>query len=201
MKKISRAFVFNAFFLLLMSCNGSSNKVVKTEETLEKAISNSQQSKIIENKIFLGFRFGMTEKQVISHLDSLVSSKKVYRNEEGAYQYDFITDSGLILKTTFNADYHKGELYKMVYLMRGDLTAKYAAMVAHTFHKTGYKGFIKDDALGDTKFTYVKDNIIVYFDNPAFTEMVYENSPISKLVEEERKVELEKKVNSTKSDF
>src|SRR5690554_4739874 len=90
--------------MMLWGCSSSSEG--KKEEELKQAIEQAQQSGIIETDLFLGFKFGMTEKDVENHFDQLVKEEKVYLTSTRKYQYDYDTESGFTYELSFIPSFH-----------------------------------------------------------------------------------------------
>ena len=77
-------------------------------------------------------------------------------------------------------------------------------MVFGIFKKANpnYSWYIVKNILGDDVYTSISHNLIVTFEKFAGeSAMIYENAPISLLKEKEEKIENEKKIRNTLSDF
>ena len=70
--------------LILFGCNlkqNESNNDERADEELRTAKKNAEESEIVVDTVFLGLKFGMSEKEVKKHLKQLVSSKKLYLSD------------------------------------------------------------------------------------------------------------------------
>ena len=198
---MNKLILLSVIMLLLFSCNQESDRKNKAESDLSEAVSIAEKSEIIETKTFLGFEFGMTEKEVVSYLSKLKKEGKVYLNSSNSFQYDF-TFNGMDINLNFVPEYYEGKLYKMIYPAdmwgAGGLGIHVFLMQAFRDTRDGFKSHINNDVMGDTFYTNIKDNLIITFEN---SRMIYENAPISKLAkqkDEELKIE---KSNESKSEF
>jgi hypothetical protein len=179
------------------------------ESELEAATTNAENSLVTETKCFLDFEFGMTELEVNNHLRRLHKEGKVYLNGSRDYQYDFSTNSGLVVQLNFAAEYFENKLYKMIFPSRVSTGSKgaqvflFGAFQDSRATKDNFKTYIlnyglwEDDVL-DTYYVAIKDNMIVTFNS---SEMTYENAPISKIAKRKRDENLDMKYRQSQSEF
>ncbi|MDL2230725.1 hypothetical protein LJB87_02930 [Alistipes sp. OttesenSCG-928-L06] len=197
--------------LLFTSCGsgGSSNSDEKKVAELETAIVSAEASAVVETEIFLGFKFGMSDKQLREHLDQLVNEGRVYIDEKGNYAYDFSTGQNVI-KFTFVPKYHDNKLYRLNFIMDNHgnsigTPSLNTVLAAKTFMETdrsGFRSFITEDILGDAVYTHVKNNLIICFDTPSKGgRMSYINAPVEKVVREQAQAQKNDNKNRTLSDF
>lgn len=207
MKKV--VFVLLAVFVLI-SCGGngsnSMKKAEKEEDKLEIAISNAENAEITEKEIFLGFRFGMSESQVDSLFEDLLSSNKIYTNSNGSYQYDFNTET-YNFHINFVPNYYDGELYEMLYPLTNTLmpSSKDYVFMALPFIRSErgktFEKFTTKDVLGDEVYTNIKGNLIVSFYSGAKAIMKYSNAPIAKIVSNIEEQKKQEKANESSLNF
>lgn len=194
-----------AFILFpFLSCNQQKQENIKqnkAESELSIAISNAEQSEIIENKAFLGFQFGMNKNEVNEHILKLKDEGKIYLNSSNQYQYDF-SFNGVDINLNFIPDYYEGKLYKMTYPAHlWDMVSSSEhvfLMTAFKDTRKGFKSYINKDVMGEEYYTNVKDNLIITFENSG---MVYENAPISKLAKHKKDEINKDKANKSNSEF
>lgn len=198
---MNKLILLSVIMLLLFSCNQESDRKNKAESDLSEAVSIAEKSEIIETKTFLGFEFGMTEKEVVSYLSKLKKEGKVYLNSSNSFQYDF-TFNGMDINLNFVPEYYEGKLYKMIYpadmWAAGGLGIHVFLMQAFKDARDGFKTHINNDVMGDTFYTNIKDNLIITFEN---SRMIYENAPISKLAKQKDEELKKEKSNESKSEF
>jgi len=198
--------VFVLTIMFLYSCNSKQNQEKQKEDKLSSAIENAQKSPIVETKLFLDFRFGMTEIEVESHLDSLLKIGKIFIDDSHKYKYEFTHESGLKYNLGFSPQYYDGRLYEMYYPIQSSVSSYDDLGYTVLFHsfmenKSDFKRFITKDSFGDPVYTNIKDNLIVIFEKTVKPFMIYENAPISKIAKEESdRIKKEKSKNSS-SEF
>ncbi|MEG2157005.1 MAG: hypothetical protein RRY07_04365 [Bacteroidaceae bacterium] len=205
MKKV--LFCLLAVFVLASCGNANKNKQTEKEKTkLETAVSNAENAEITETEIFLGFRFGMSEKQVDSLFTELFKAKKIYANRDGSYQCDFNTES-YDFNINFMPKYYNGELYEMLYPLTNTLMPSsndYVFMALPFIRSERGKSFDKfttKDVLGDEIYTNIKGNLIVSFYSGAKAMMKYSNAPIAKIVSNQEKQKQQDKANESSQNF
>jgi hypothetical protein len=202
MKKV--LFIF-AVSVVVFGCNNQQKKEEKEKKELAIAIENAQKSSIIETKLFLDFRFGMTESEVSVHLDSLVKIGKVYLKSDYTYQYDFTSEQGIKYFLTFVPNYYNGELYKMSYPIHSSLVYDKAGYIrlflSFMKNKKDFKRFTTSDISDSPVYTGIKDNMIVTFERTVNEVMIYENAPVSIIVENEDNSKKQDEYKKSSSDF
>lgn len=192
---------------LFTACSGGGNPTDKTDNLYKQALIEAQHADQTENELFLGFKFGMSEKEIRAHLEKLRKDGKVYVNDDSQFQYDFIHSSGLTLYFNFIPEYYEGILYEMAYPIRnsfGPSSGDYV-FVAGAFldseRMSGFSRFITKDILGEPIYTYTKGNLIITFENSGGAEMKYTNAPIAKIVKAGEESEKREKAKESYSDF
>lgn len=186
----------------VFSCQTKQKDQSQRNKDFETALSEAQNLVATEDTIFLNFRFGMSEKEVINHFNSLLKEKKVYL-KNNKYTYDFHT-SQTTLETKFEAEYFNDRLYKFILIFDSNNTSSgvYMFQVLNTFKEKalsdGYRLYIYENLLGETEYYYIKKNIVIQFSNIGSTaKMIYTNQPVIELINQEKK----KQEKSTISDF
>ena len=186
----------------IVSCQTKQRDQEQRNKEFEIALSEAQKEVISKDTIFLNFRFGMSEKEVINHFNSLLKEKKVYL-KNNKYTYDFHT-SKTTLETKFEAEYFNDKLYKFILIFDSDNMSSGVCMfqALNTFKEKalsdGYRLYIYENLLGETEYYYIKKNIVIQFSNIGSTaKMIYTNQPVIELINKEKK----KQEKSTISDF
>jgi hypothetical protein len=197
---MKKYYLFLAAGLLLAGCK---NTQKQKENELNEAIENAQKSPIVETKLFLNFRFGMTDSEVVMYLDSLTQIGKLYTNSERKYQYDFTSEYGSKYYITFLPLYYDNKLYKMKYFIESQLGDIGYLMLNLAFmdKSEGFKRFTTNDIFDDEVYIHIKSNLIVTFEKNSRNVMVYENAPISKLVEDEERQKENEEYKKSASEF
>ena len=186
----------------IVSCQTKQRDQEQRNKEFEIALSEAQKEVISKDTIFLNFRFGMSEKELINHFNSLLKEKKVYL-KNNKYTYDFHT-SKTTLETKFEAEYFNDKLYKFILIFDSDNMSSGVCMfqALNTFKEKalsdGYRLYIYENLLGETEYYYIKKNIVIQFSNIGSTaKMIYTNQPVIELINQEKK----KQEKSTISDF
>ena len=187
----------------IFSCQTKQRDQEQWNKDFEIALVEAQNESASEDTIFLNFRFGMSEKEVMNHFNSLLKEKKVYL-KDNKYTYDFHT-SQITLETRFEAEYFNSKLYKFILIFNGDNTMDGSLnmfQALNTFKEKalsdGYRLYIYENLLGETEYYYIKKNIVIQFSNIGSTaKMIYTNQPVIELINQEKK----KQEKSTISDF
>lgn len=110
MSKIAKLLIAISLLASFYSCNEetkSSWQIIEEKEDSELAKG------IINDTIFLGFYFGMTEEQVQDKFKELVKNGKISVNDKNEYQYDFSFDYPKKANANFIIEYFNGKLYQM----------------------------------------------------------------------------------------
>jgi len=195
------------FAILCCICSCTKSRVSE-QESLEDAILSAQTANQTENKLFLGLRFGMSEQQVIAHLDSLHKAGKIEVGDDGGYVYEFATEA-FPLMVSFVGHYHNDSLYVMDYILRpkdGFGTPKtstiFAAGVFSQTNTSGFKYFSTEDALGEAEYHFIKNNLIVrFYQGASVGFMSYINAPVEKRVDLIKESKKDQELQQTISDF
>lgn len=187
----------------IFSCQTKQRNQEQLNKDFEAALAEAQNEEASNDTIFLNFKFGMSEKEVMNHFNSLLKERKVYL-KDNKYTYDFHT-SQMTLKTKFEAEYFNGKLYKFILVFYGDNTMDgnlNMFQALNTFKEKasldGYRLYIYENLLGETVYYYIKKNIVIQFSNTGLTaKMIYTNQPVIELINQEKR----QKEESTISDF
>ena len=177
----------------IFSCQTKQRDQEQWNKDFETALVEAQNESASEDTIFLNFRFGMSEKEVMNHFNSLLKEKKVYL-KDNKYTYDFRT-SQITLETRFEAEYFNSKLYKFILIFNGDNTMDGSLnmfQALNTFKEKalsdGYRLYIYENLLGETEYYYIKKNIVIQFSNIGSTaKMIYTNQPVIELINQEKK--------------
>lgn len=208
MKAFLQALVFVVFMPALFSCISSNGKSedIKRKELLA-AIEQAEQSEQIENELFLGFKFGMTEKEVDDYLNQLVKEGKVYLNDTREYQYDYNNKSGITYYINFAPLYHDDKLYEITYPIKSSLipsSGDYIFMASDFIRSergTQFRLHITEDILGEAVYTCIKDNLVVEFKNTSTSVMKYINAPVERIVSDLKALENQERAKESSSEF
>ncbi|WP_258100813.1 hypothetical protein [Marinoscillum pacificum] len=102
--------------VMTFSCNLEQQKQAKANAAFELKVEQEINSGIRNDTIFLGYRFGMSEKEFISWTKKLIRDKKLYENENRQVAYKMTLDDNNFLATAeavFSPEYFEGKLYKL----------------------------------------------------------------------------------------
>lgn len=204
-----RNLLYMLFTVAILSCNNSSNSKLNTADELKRAIAESEKSPIMEKNLFLGFKFGMTEKELGEHATKLVEDNKLRHNDRNELVYDFNLDTG-VSETTIIPYVRDGLLYKIEF----ELTPIGLGSVSHAemtmlmalnaFREAnlgkGFKSYLETIA-GYDNYYFIKNNLIVKFSHGGTANMTYINAPVENASLDEYKSNLEESRNSTINDF
>lgn len=190
---------------------GCSSAVSSEDEAysqVEAAVAEAQGSGEVEEDIFLGFKFGMSEEQFMHHLGSLIDSGKVHTSGSGHYQYDLNHKTGLTLHLNFIPKYHGGKLYEVTFPITnaqlGQLKGSYVFMVSafrDSDRGKNFKMFISQNDEGDEIYTFIKNNLIVTFKYEGGPVMEYSNAPTAKAARAEEEETKKQKAKASYSEF
>ena len=116
-----RLFTISVVSLLMFfvsACeNNKSGHLSDQYSDVEKAITEELNSGTVVDTIFLGYRFGMTKKEVTTYTRKLIRNKKLKSDEDG-YYYEFVLKQN-ILKGYLLFKYHENKIVKL-YITIGD---------------------------------------------------------------------------------
>lgn len=198
MNKIIFPFLF-VLITMLYSCNHQSkqeainNFNVSEKSKYEAACNIAAKSEVILDTIFMGLRFGMTEKEVNDHLRNMLDDGKLETNGLGAFQYSPTVDKNSTLKSTMSAEFFNGQLYKFTLLFHEYAIGGLAIPVDDQFLANKAKSlFLRKYKINKDNFNayyytmeglgmfscFINKNMIVEF-NP-LGSMSYINAPVSK---------------------
>lgn len=171
----------NVLILILMilvtscSINNPSKEAVTNPDTYETAYEKASTSKQSIDTIFMGLRFGMSQKQVSSYMKKMLHDGKIRINDLGQYEYVFKTRKADI-SATLGANYFKGKLYEFIvnldaYYINGvplnkmsmdviSYGVKKLFLIKYLKEQTGFKKYNYNNGLGNS-ICYIKDNLAI----------------------------------------
>lgn len=201
-------YLISFIFIALCSCSQKQNNKVK-EDGLESAISNSENIKDFNDRIFMDFMFGMSEDDVNAHFQTLLDSGKITLDSDGAFKYLFKTRNGNI-STSFSTQYYNGRLCEFILNFQEmdnelysspELMMQFAQDVfSEKAMNEGYDFYI--DSIGsEYLYYYIKDATIVKFSSFITPYMSYTCAPLCKMKQKKMENEKEKEVESTVSEL
>lgn len=147
-------------------------QMTKRYEDYKKAIKIAGGKRVIDGNLttFLGFRFGMTEKEVETHIDELIKEEKLTPERKYCLLYVSTPFSQYIeqcLGDLFFV-YHEGKVYKMGIEFSGKATDKVVPLstLVNTIQgplvKRGYEEF--NYLIGEKPYdSFLLDNVLVSF--------------------------------------
>lgn len=179
-------FIITAIILAVstISCKDKTDYKQVVNDEYSMATDNAKTIKSDDFPFFLGFKMGMTEKEVKGHADSLVTAKKLTK-QSGKYIYSFGKNSR---PYSLNFDYANGELYELY--LRCEVSPTFAesfALVDGTelreilTENSGYKTYyyrIELDSYNETLVSTLKGNVEFkqFFMGLYFTDLYRERS-------------------------
>lgn len=175
-------------------------RLEKTEALLDSALARASCSDILETETFLGYKFGMSENEVKNHTRKLIRQGKLSRT----ISYTFHGEYGLSYKVRPVPRFYKGKMYALDCYATSTLTGTSDGthvMLAKPFGDSrgvNFEYFITKDVLGESVYTYIKDNMVVRFSNGG---MHYINAPIETLAMQEREQEKHEMMNKSVQEF
>lgn len=203
-----RIFIFMLLTIFLLGC-GNNNPVKEQKDELKYAIANAECTKDYMDRIFMDFKFGMSENEVNSHFQTLLDSGKIMLDSDGVFKYLFETKQGKIL-TSFSVQYYKGMLCEFILKFQKmnnevysspELMMQFAQEVfCEKAKQEAYKFYI-DSIGGNPIYYYVKGATIVKFSSFIEPYMSYACAPLCKMKQKEMENEMENKVRDTASDL
>lgn len=111
--RLSTGIPFYAVIIfLIFSCDNNNHEENPIDEsnTLNSIIQDELLSGEVNNDIFLGFEFGMSEDEFWKKAKSLADEGKVY-NHEGMATYDLTVDKNFTYRSTFSPEFYNDSLY------------------------------------------------------------------------------------------
>lgn len=214
-------FYYVVFALLfLIGCHEVKQETLSGYERYLDAKENAYLSTGSVDTIFLGLRFGMNRQEVNDYLDSLHQKGRLTLDDIGAYAYIMNTD-GAKIKCTLGADFFQDKLYYFRLRFKGwnpDLDEEeYFPIELEEFMETLVNKaritFLQSSELKHIQYekyyyqrldsanysSFIRDNLIVEFSPIGLIE--YINAPIVKKKEEVDKMNKNKNIKETMSDF
>jgi len=103
--------------ITFIGCSSSKEKINNPEKgkTYSEIVQNELKSGKRNDKIFLGFSFGMTKTDFDKRLQELIDSSIIYKNanDSNVLTYDLVVDQITKLQCTFSPDFYENKLYKL----------------------------------------------------------------------------------------
>lgn len=209
--------LFIVVLILFYSCNKPSNNISDTIKTdfskYNEAYNEAAKSPMIVDTIFLGLRFGMTEKEVNSYLKEMKKKGKISINGLGKYEY-ILTTKDASIKSSLNADYFKGKLYKFSIIFEEyGINGTFIPMNQEVMVNGAKNAFLGKTYINKEKFSryyynleglgkyscFINNNLIVEFS--PLGSMSYINAPIERQKEMQKSEHKKKKALNTMSDL
>ena len=175
-------------FFIFCSCLNKQNSSITEKDKLESALYQAENIKNFEDKIFMGFQFGMSQEEVNNHFQLLLDSGKITLDYDNTYKYIYSTSNGNI-KTNFSTQYYEGKLCEFILSFHEidnkvfsspELIMQFAQ---ETFQKKafdeGYSYYI-DSIAGEQLYYYIKNATIVKFSSFITPYMSYMCAPLCK---------------------
>lgn len=191
---MNRRLIFRlSFLILLSSCSNSKQTNEINEKKQDAAIEVAEASNCKVSELPLGFNFGMTEKEVNNHIDSLLRKRIISTISKGnQYEYICTTKKGVKVMYRLKFGFYEDALYLIkLTAMNEDVHIAKAienelnSTLGPTYTKIGYW---KDDGT-DSKIFYnmwFKSNQIIFLRIDDQCCLFYKNAPIYKIVSEKR---------------
>jgi len=112
MKKI---FLLLSAIVVLISCSNTTNNSSQYDK-LDEKIDYELNKGVKNDSIFLGFSFGMNEKEALSHCNKLVSENKIKTTQNNQFEYTLSLGSNSAFKSqtaTLHTEFYDERLYKL----------------------------------------------------------------------------------------
>jgi hypothetical protein len=186
MKKIL-ILTFAIVVLFITSCNKKKSQYDNYKIEITKALEAAKHSKQIEDTIFLGFRFSMTENDAITHFKELEQNGKVRLNNKGIYEYDFRTPSGIFV-SNFHLEFTNKKLseFSLLFISEDDndspLSSNIDQIMGVFLEKKGFDMYV-DTVLNKARYRFIKHNLIVEFYDMSTPRMSYINAPYLSMID------------------
>lgn len=199
-------YLFTVFCVIaFISCSNGSDKQQNTNisdlDNYNDAFKKASKTEIHVDTVFLGLRFGMTKKEVSSHMQEMRRTGKIKVNTLDQYEYLFKTNNGDI-GARIGADFYEDKLYEVsldlsTYYINGipshsmDLDVmidqvRSIFLSKYIVNKGIFDKYHYNIGIGDTH-CYVNKNLVVEFS--PLGRVTYTNAPISaKMMSLKRKV-------------
>lgn len=211
------------FLLFIVSfITGCNQNKQNTRDEFSKYVDARYEAELSEqivDTIFLGLKFGMSEKEVNQHLNLLHQKGKLKLDAFGAYAYIMNTNE-MKIKCSLGAEYFKGKLYyfrlrfnEWAPNSNSDHFLPISDRIRSTVINASRRLFLQSSELKKIKYdkyyyqlsdsinrsSFIKNNLIVEFS--PYGEIEYINAPIRKQKEEFDKQSKKKNIKNTISDF
>lgn len=203
--------------LFVSSCNPKQNKndykINTAFEKYNEAYKKASQSKILIDTIFLGLRFGMTEKEVNNYLSEMKFKGKLGSDDIGRYEYKLINGNNTV-KSSLSAEYYQGKLYKFSLDFQeyavNDIYIQIDKKIMVNCAKNAFlnKSAIKNERFNAFYYTlegigmfscFIKNNLLVEFS--PLGNMSYINIPIESQKENQEKQAKKQKSQDSMMDL
>jgi len=210
MSKIAKLLVAISLLASFCSCN---EKAKSSWQIIEEKENSELAKGIINDTIFLGFYFGMSEEQVQDKFKELVKYGKISVNDINEYQYDFSFDYPKKATANFNIEYFNGKLYQMRLkvssdeLMNSQTSLLFIRRKSLFRHKSGIETIKTEPLLSKEKgifdYYWINGNRKIRISDYLFSEVVIEYSNIQAEREFKKKEEKtkEQQIKVMKNDL
>ena len=196
--------------VLLISCNQAEKKAKEKEIAFDKKIESELNSGIRNDTIFLGYTFGMSEKEFNKKTSDLRKENKLYVNDSRTLAYKMTIDDNALgqdLEATFSPEYYNEKLFKLGVSVK---STKYNTpeltqlQLVRLFNdKYGFYDHSEKSILETTNNYYWIDGnrqieVVCGFDD---ARIFYTDLLAEKEFETNKEIEQKEQLNKTKSDL
>lgn len=172
--------------LVVMASCGMSQKAeeIKQKEELKELIDSAKLSKAGKTDLYLGFKFGMTEKEINRHMKKLEREGKADRDYRGAYTVKLIGEHGFEYNANVGVEYYMGKMRRLKFTT--DNESDYV-MICTAFLKANKGNWvIVNGPLGNKEYIMQIDNILCTFTGYIKTLVTFEDAPYIDLMKQEK---------------
>ena len=196
--------------VLLISCNQAEKKAKEKEIAFDKKIESELNSGIRNDTIFLGYTFGMSEKEFNKKTSDLRKENKLYVNDSRTLAYKMTIDDNALgqdLEATLSPEYYNEKLFKLGVSVK---STKYNTpeltqlQLVRLFNdKYGFYDHSEKSILETTNNYYWIDGnrqieVVCGFDD---ARIFYTDLLAEKEFETNKEIEQKEQLNKTKSDL
>ncbi len=207
--------------VLLLSCGESKQEksdekaaemaasITKSENTLQALIDANIHNQPQIDTAFLGFTFGMTERQAIDHYNELVKQKRLIKDESNHYVYPMAFEL-VKAKAAIAPQFNDNKLYKISLVIMPDqesaTTETVYLQAAATYMKkySDYKMFKEANELDGSNHAYhfIKNNLHIFLhENIDGAVAEYINMPVAQALDKKNKTIADSSKAQTKKDI
>ncbi|MFB9842997.1 hypothetical protein [Mucilaginibacter ginsenosidivorans] len=190
--------------------NEAVKEAVKSEDTLQAIINANIRKQPTTDTVFLGFIFGMTRKDVNSHVNLLIKEKKLFINEDDQ-RYEYRLSLGLIkANASIAPDYKDNKLYKLTLIITPtddiiteDLVYQQTALL-YMKKYTSFDFFKEPDLINtnNPQYHWIKNNLHIYQHKTIEGTIVsYINMPVEQALDQKGKADADSAKLSTQKDI